>query len=712
MAVQRPALVFIAALAMAGVATGPQLAARQRGRTQAATAFRVAIDYVNVDATVTDDQGRFVRDLRPDEFEVYEDGRRQQVDAVTLVDIPFEPPGVRSSTAPPSPAAAEPDVRANDMQAGRVFVIVLDDLHVHPMRTTRVKDVARLFVDRYLGPDDLAAVIHSSGRPEATQDFTSSAPLLRRAIDAFAGRNLRSSVIDRMEEYQGREDTTTRADQRLDRVADPLDKLRADNARQMLRTVTAVSDLLSAGPGRRKTLVLISEGLNYPLEQGLTQTASGISMFSSPSAPIVFTELRDAIRAAARANIAVYAVDPRGLATTTDEQTEYAGYVENPLTGLTPDAYREELRQMQDSLRIFSDETGGAAAVMSNDFSKAFDRIVAESSTYYLLGYHSGEGKRDGKYRRIEVRVKRPGIKVRARQGYLASPPSMPAGAITEVNESSSDLRDALNSPLPLPGVPLRLFAAPFKGGKGGSVAVGVEADARGFTFTEKDGLFRDSMAVSIVALDAQGKFAAGDRYTVDLQLKPETYQAVRDRGLRVLFRLDLTPGRYQLRAAAHESGNSRTGSVTYDLEVPDFSRAPLVLSGLSLTATGADVIPTAKLDPVLSRTLPTPPTGMRRFSARDTVTTYFELYGGGPGTPQDVDVVTSLRTPDGQVRVVTQERTSAMEMRTNGGGVGYAVRVPLTAATPGRHVLRVEARPRNGGDVLASREIPFTIQP
>jgi hypothetical protein len=150
---------------------------------------------------------------------------------------------------------------------------------------------------------------------------------------------------------------------------------------------------------------------------------------------------------------------------------------------------------------------------------------------------------------------------------------------------------------------------------------------------------------------------------------------------------------------------------VSYDLDVPVFDAAPLALSGLAITSPGAETIPTAKQDPVLGRTLPAPPTTTRRFTPGAALTAYVEVYGGGPATPGEIDVVTSVRGPDGRERVVTQERTSAAEMRANGGGVGYALRVPLTGTSPGTCTLRVEARARTGGAGSVVREVPFVIE-
>ena len=326
---------------------------------------------------------------------------------------------------------------------------------------------------------------------------------------------------------------------------------------------------------------------------------------------------------------------------------------------------------------------------------------------YYLLGYHSSDPKQDGRFRKIEVRVNRPSIRVRARSGYTAAPTKkIESRILTEALEPSSALREALNGPLPVAGLPLRVFAAPFRGERGGTVLVGVEIDARKFRFEQKDGLFVDTLEVAIVALDDQVKFKAGDRHRIDLRLKPATHAAVVTEGLRLLFRLPLPPGRFQVRAAANESGSGALGSVFYDVEVPDFDRAQLSLSGLVLTTARAAALPTARPEAVLQKVLPSPPTTSRTFRSGETITAFFEVYGPAISR-SDVDVVTTVRGADGSTRFRSEGKRSG----SSAGDVrGLTVPVVLSEVPPGMYTLTVEARQRSGPALSVIREIPFAI--
>ena len=220
----------------------------------------------------------------------------------------------------------------------------------------------------------------------------------------------------------------------------------------------------------------------------------------------------------------------------------------------------------------------------TNDIPGALARIASENSTYYLLGYQTDARRSPGRFRKIEVRVKRPGLQVRARRGYIPPDPKALAKAReAEAKAGTSPaLRAALNNPLPIGDVPLRVFAAPFKGaGKNASVVLAIEIDGGGLKFEERDGRFNEKVEVSVVAVDYQGNVRGSDRQTLDLKLRPETHQIVAGNGgVRLLSRLDLPPSRYQIRVGVHESVGSAVGTLPYDLEVPDYSKASFLLSG------------------------------------------------------------------------------------------------------------------------------------
>lgn len=652
--------------------------------------FRVEVNYVEVDAFVTDAQGNVLTDLKADDFELLEDGKAQSISSFAPVVIPVE----RAERPLFAASPIEDDVQTNQRQEGRVYLIVLDDLHTEFTRTPRVKDAARRFIERNFGANDVAAVVFTGGRV-ASQDFTNNTRLLLAAIDRFNGRKLRSATIERLEAI--RPDPSTGG---LAPGQDPFDMERGYTARSAMSTIRSLSEFMAGVRGRRKTMLLISEGVDYNIFNVVTQGQN--------AATAVLEDTREAIAAAQRGNVSIYAIDPRGLATGAEELITQSSTM--PEQGVGLNSLQSEMRLSQDSLRVLAAETGGFAAVNRNDFNDAFDRIVRENSSYYVLGYYSTNERRDGRYRKLTVRVKRPGAQVRHRNGYIEARGRRPGPAKPAAAGVNVAVADALGSPLPVAGVPITMFAAAFKGtAPNAAVALSAEIDVSRFTFTEKGGSFNEQLSLMLAATDTSGKVFPGDRHTVTLALKPDTYERVKRGGVRVVTQLNLPPGRYQVRLAAG-GANGAAGSTLYDIEVPDFYKAPFVMSGVALTSTQAGLIPTIKAKDPLGDFLPGPPTTVREFDTADTIALFAEVYENGKTATHTIDLRAELRGEGGKaVRTVTEERSST-EIK-GGGGYGFAARLPLQDIAPGLYVLHVEAQSRAGDRPSASRDIQVRVR-
>src|SRR5258707_5843436 len=198
----------------------------QQPSTQPTPTFKAQVEYVEVDALVTDQQGQFVRSLTKDDFQVFEDGKRQTISTFSLVDIPIE----RFDRPLFSPRPIERDVQSNERPFdGRVYVMILDDLHVAPMRTARVRTAARQFIERHLGANDLMAVIFTGGRAQDAQEFTSNKRLLLAAVGKFTGQKLESATLTRNAEYFRQRDSGFQDNG----IADPDEQHRVYNTRSM-----------------------------------------------------------------------------------------------------------------------------------------------------------------------------------------------------------------------------------------------------------------------------------------------------------------------------------------------------------------------------------------------------------------------------------------------------------------------------------------------
>jgi hypothetical protein len=214
------------------------------------------------------------------------------------------------------------------------------------------------------------------------------------------------------------------------------------------------------------------------------------------------------------------------------------------------------------------------------------------------------------------------------------------------------------------------------------------------------------------MAIDAKSKVWGARTDAITLNLKPETKARVEQTGFRLLNRIDLPAGRYQLRLAARDTAKQLAGSVIYDLEVPDFYKEPMALSGLSLTSLAGASMLTAKPDEQLKGVLPAPPVGLRAFPQNDELALFAEVYDNSGSTAHKVDITASVITDDGKVLFKYDESHDSSELQGAKGGYGFATRIPLTEIPPGFYVLRVEGRSRLGNNTAAAREIQFRVVP
>jgi VWFA-related protein len=655
--------------------------------------FRVEANFVPVDVFVTDDRDAFVANLAASDFELLEDGKPQTISTFSLVNIPIE----RAERPLFAAAPVEADVQTNEHVEGRIYLILLDDLHTDFTRTPRVKAAAKRFIEQNFGTNDLAAVVFT-GRGEDAQDFTNNPRLLAAAIDKFNGRKLTSVTMERLRGIRSSPDGGVQPGDDTSQME------RAFNARNAMSTVRRLSDFMAGVRGRRKALLLISEGIDYNIYDAVGQGGA--------TASSVLQDTHDAVAAATRGNVAIYAIDPRGLTGGDEDLISVSSTLPEQGAGLQ--SLQSELRLSQDSLRVLAANTGGFAAVNRNDLNSAFDRIVAENSQYYLLGFYSTNERRDGRYRKIEVRLKRPGLRVRSRNGYYEARGRRPAAA--SPTAIASAVADALGSPLPVAGVPLKVFAAAYKGAApDAAVALAVEIDAKALDFVEKDGIYNETVDIAQRATDSKGKLFPGDRHTLTLTLKPDTYKRAQTAGLRIVTQMNLPPGRYQVRVAAGNK-TGKAGSVIYDLEIPDFYKTPFAMSGVALTSVLAMAAPTSKPKDPLRDFLPGPPIATREFAAADTLAFFAEFYENAKAsTTHVIDLKAELRDDKGSVvRNVAEERSST-ELRTpsggSGGGYGFAGQMPLSGLPPGLYVLRVSGQSRAGERPSAGRDIQLRIQ-
>ena len=410
--------VFTLFLATAHVLTH-LLADAPQGQQQ--PTFRSAVQLVEVDVIASDRDGRFVSTLTQNDFEVYEDGVRQEIEVFYLTGFEH----LLEQTA-------GPDISPDRVRAPRTFVFVFDQGHLTNESIQRLKRAAQEFISAALKEGDHAGVFHggrmANGRitssrvellnairavnPESDTRGTRLAlfrdfPRLNgeyeaARIEAGDSRTLSNAAQQNCEDDPDQcrqEGGLDLVEHRLEQKARQyIDEARAATSRT-LRTLTVVASGLGPIPGR-KTVVLLTEGFFVDESRSAAQQIAAL---------------------ASRNGVTIYSIDGRG--------TRAAGGRELPDASSTGAPVSDAFDTGDDGPEILATYTGGFVVRKSDDFARAFARIAADTSTYYVLGYAPQRMTLDGSLRKIEVRPTRSGIQVRARKAYLATPIPRRTGA-------------------------------------------------------------------------------------------------------------------------------------------------------------------------------------------------------------------------------------------------------------------------------------------
>ncbi len=401
--------------------------------------FKLQIDLVTNDVIVRDEKtGQFVGDLKKDDFEIYEDGVKQDISSMTV----FTGGRVTNLLAPPPPPPPEgvilPPTKPVNDTSGRIFLFFVDDLHMQFHNTGRIRELFKKIEKTLLHDGDMFGIV-SSGPSSIAVDMTYDRKRLEEAIKKIAGNGLKASdIIQGPSGAEGPSEVRYRAHVAFSTVADVLTELEKVHNRR--KALVYVSDGYDFNPFQDARLGLGDP--NSPFQQNefartqnqMNQSSDGSTTTQPGQDPLtqmqkqneefadadLARELGDLTRSANRANTTFYTIDPRGLVGGSDID-------EN----LDPTAWNDYLRKSQDSLRVLAEETGGLAVVNQNDFDKALKRIDAETSDYYVLGYYSKNPDPTRRRRQIDVQVTRKGLTVtHSRKEYVLKPPPRPVSTV------------------------------------------------------------------------------------------------------------------------------------------------------------------------------------------------------------------------------------------------------------------------------------------
>ncbi|HET9705072.1 MAG TPA: VWA domain-containing protein [Vicinamibacterales bacterium] len=378
------------------------------GTRDSQATFRVAIDYVSMDVIARNNQDQFVADLRTSDFEIYEDGVKQEIVGLTLV----HGGRVHNLAAPPPPTQQEglilPQSRPRNDTAGRIFLIIVDDLHLDFRNTGRIRDLFKRISKTLIHEGDMFSIV-STGPSSLAIDPTYDRKILDEAIKKITGNGLKpADIIQGAEGSDGPAEVRYRAHVAFSTAYDMLSQMeKIANRRKAVVWVSNGYDFNPFAESRLGEDPVFGGRFGQTREEGREQQRSSLSQNQFADADLA-RELAEVTRTANRANATLYTIDPRGLVAGADLDEQ-----------LDPVEYGAHIRQTQDSLRVLAEQTGGIAVVNQNNFDKALKRIDAETSDYYILGYTSSNPDPLKRTRKIEVKVvNRPGVNVWSRTSY------------------------------------------------------------------------------------------------------------------------------------------------------------------------------------------------------------------------------------------------------------------------------------------------------
>jgi VWFA-related protein len=564
--------------------------------------FRTATNLVVIDAVVVDGRGRHVTDLTPADFEVVESGKPMEVRQAVYVEAGDRTAGAAAAPAIPAPGntpvapprGAAPLSSRPTTAGARVIAIVVDDLGLSFESTHHVRRALTRFVDEQVGPGDLVAILRTSTGAGALQQFTTDRRLLQAAVERIRWTIFSRSGVSAFTPIAAPDalgDTSAAGSGSAE--ADDEDTMEGLRTSMLAAGSLGALEFVIRGveplPGR-KSIVFVSEGMRLmDRPKGFTSAASGRVWRA-------FTRVMDR---ANRAGVVVYTMDARGLVSggLTAEDNPQPGAPPVPgapgssggsLAAAAQQAVldaaaerRSFLLDSQEGLTYLADQTGGFAVLNTNDLTLGLRRVLDDLGGYYLVGYEgSPDTLRAWDPGRVKVRVKRDGLRVRARKGLFG-----PADTGREAESASADpLVAAAMSPFNASALDVRvtgLFG--HEPGKGSFLRSLFFIDPAGVDFVRQaDGQHVAQVTLALLMFGDDGRIVSQARRLVDLQLQPDTYRRARERGILYSARIPVkAAGGYQLRAAARDERTTALGSSSQFVEIPRVGKGRLALSSI-----------------------------------------------------------------------------------------------------------------------------------
>src|SRR5215469_14365719 len=538
----------------------PSAASNRNSGQQGSFTMKVNAELVLTNVVALDAKTHeFVRDLKQSDFTIYENGKQQQIATFDFQSVEMATPLNEATISGLAAGANGPGAKAAvvarpEDRNHRLIVMFFDLTSMQPEDLDRSVEAARDFLKTKMAPADLVALVSLGDTLKVDQDFTADKDALTKEVGIYNGTEGQGFAQGAGSNSNQVEDTTAYTPDESE-----YNDLNTDRELFALRAISRSLERI----GEKKSLLYFSGGIS---RDGIENQAS----------------LRAAINAAVRANLAIYSVDTRGLQAISPLGDASTGSLRGT-GGYNGGALLNNMNSnlaTQEVMATLSTDTGGKAFFDSNDFAPAFAQVQRDTSAYYAIGFHSTNPARDGKYRKLTIKINRSGVKLEYRPGYYAPADFKHSGR----EDRERELDDQLASDLPATDVALYLDAMYFRLDEG-RFFVPVSLIVPGSQIPFVKGGDKDKATLDIIgAVIDEVKHPIGRaRETVKLNLDP-SLQA-RQKNIQYTTSFNLPPGKYHLKFVVRENQTGRMGSFEADITLPEMKKVPLKMSSIVLAS-------------------------------------------------------------------------------------------------------------------------------
>jgi VWFA-related protein len=630
--------------------------------------------------------GEVIQGLKQSDFSIYENGKQQQIETFDFESVDKATPLNEATVSGLATGAAGNGTKAvavakpEELRNHRLIVMFFDLTSMQPEDLDRCVMSAQDFLRTKMQPADLVALVSLGDTLNVDQDFTADKNALINEVGVYNGTEGQGFALGATANSNQQEDTT---------ASTPNEEEYNDiNTDRELFALQAVSKSLEK-IGEKKSLLYFSGGIQ---RDGIENQAS----------------LRAAINSAVRANLAIYSVDTRGLQAISPLGDASTG----SLRGTGAYSGGALLNNMnnnfatQEVMASLSKDTGGKAFFDSNDFAPAFAQVERDTSAYYAIGFRSTNLLRDGKYRKLTVKINRPGVKLEYRPGYYAPADFRHSGH----EDRERELEEQLSSDLPATDIAVYLDAMYFRLNEN-RFLVPVSLIVPGSQIPFVKGGDKDKATLDIIGsvIDEVKRPIGSARQTIKLNLDPSL--SARQKNIQYTTSFSLPPGKYQVKFVVRENQTGRMGSFVADITLPDMKKSPLKMSSIVLASMRQ---PSKKDSPLVRSGEEYVPNISHVFRQDQHLFLLYEIYSPAhdkpasdapKGTKAGINLLSSLELLQGSTKVFETPLVQARAINVEGrDAVAIELDVPLGGLKPGPYVCQLNVIDDAGGSFAFPR--------